>query len=134
MVGLLLLQLLLGIGANIRLTLPDAGSLARTGLVTALHWALFDAPILLRAHVAAGILLTAGSLLLLAIGLRARQPVQIIPSFCGFAGILAAGISGTLFVATAHSLYAAIMTGGLVAGIVSYGVGLYLTAPPQTGE
>lgn len=132
LVGLLVLQLLLGIGANIRLALPAVSGFAHAGADRALDWALADAPLLLRAHAAVGMLLAVGSLLLLALALRApRRPARIATSLCGAAAILAAGLCGALYIATGRSLYAAVMTGGLVTGIASYAAGLYVTAPPE---
>jgi hypothetical protein len=86
---LLIIQLALGVGLNLFVTLPEHGSFFGT---------VFSSAVLI-AHVVVGLLMlgAAGSALVRAI--RARR--AIVYTSLGLAAVLAAGIAGSSFVASA---------------------------------
>lgn len=92
----ILVQYGLGMGVNLYIEVPKADQGSGPG--TALGRALTSSPATLAAHVALGLLILLGAIIVLVRAIRARHPIAIVASVLGLLAILAAVGSGASMV------------------------------------
>ena len=126
--ALLGLQFLLGMLANLFVTVPDAhpGRNAPeyfSGVAQGVIWALGSAVEALRLHVILGLLLFLAALWLLALAIAARRRGRIVVAAVGLVGITAAGFNGASFMNYGHDFSSLLMALGFLLAAVAYVIG-----------
>ncbi len=126
--ALLGLQFLLGMLANLFVTVPDAhpGRNAPeyfSGVAQGVIWALGNAVAALRLHVIVGLLLLLAALWLLALAIAARRRSWIIVAVLGLVGIMAAGFNGASFMNYGHDFSSLLMSLGFLLAAAAYVIG-----------
>jgi hypothetical protein len=110
--AMLLVQYGLGIGVNLYLRVPAADQ--HRGVATAFWRSLSRSPVTLAIHAAYGLLLVLASINVLVRALRARARYAVVLSLLGMLAVVAAGLSGVVFVDRGRegaSMAMAILTG-----------------------
>jgi hypothetical protein len=131
---LLGLQFLLGIVANLYVQIPDThpGSGAENyfvGVLQGIGWVITQGAWALQLHATLGLLLILLALLLTGLAFTRRERVWMILSPIGAIGMIGAGFNGASFINYGHDFSSLLMSVGFLLALVSYLVGLYLTAP-----
>ncbi len=125
MLWLLLAEFLLGMSVNLFVSLPSAHPGAGapdyiSGLLRGLGWALGRGVLLLRLHVALGLLLVGGGTALLAIALLRRlHPITALTA-AGWIGVTGAAFNGGSFINYGKSFSSMLMATGFALAATSY--------------
>jgi hypothetical protein len=128
---LLVIQYLLGMVANLYVTLPDhhPGSGARnyfTGVTSGLAWVISHGPGWAAAHAALGLALVLAAFAVLALTWKQGGRLATGLAALGAAAILGAGFNGASFLNYGHDFSSMIMAGLWALALTSYLTGLYL--------
>lgn len=131
---LLGLQFLLGIVANLYVEIPEThpGSGAANyfaGIFPGIGWAITQGTWSLQIHATLGLLLILLALLLIGLAYARRERVWMILSPSGAIGMIGAGFNGASFLNYGHDFSSLLMSVGFLLALISYLIGLYLTAP-----
>jgi len=124
---MLVVQFALGMGVNLYVTLPPAGTPGRS------HDQAFSNGPLLAAHAVVGLLLVITALYLLVRAIIARHVTVIVTSVIGLAAIITAAVYGASFaskVTDADSLGMALAT---AVALACYAVGLFAAPARRAG-
>jgi hypothetical protein len=127
--ALLLAQYLLGMGANLYITLPDQhpGANARdyfTGAASGLVWIITHGPALVAVHATLGLALVVAALAGIALTWRRASRVATATSVLGALAIVGAAFNGTSFVNYGHDFNSMIMAGLWAVALACYLTGL----------
>jgi hypothetical protein len=133
---LLLIQYLLGMVANLYVTVPDhhPGSGARsyfTGVTSGLAWVIPDGPGWVAAHSALGLALVLAAFAVLALSWKRGSRLATGLAALGAAAILGAGFNGASFLNYGHDFSSMIMAALWALALASYLTGLYLGSRGQ---
>ena len=134
MIGLLLVQFLLGISTNLYAHIPrthpgtgPGNYLGRLG--RGVGWAIGSGPGELAVHAVVGTLLVLGGFSAIALSVRARRRGWIAVTVIAALGLLGAWINGVNFIDLGqHNGNSLGMSGGFVIAVASYATGLFLPA------
>ena len=126
--GLLGLQFLLGMLANLFVTVPENHPGAHpaeyfSGVVQGVIWALGNAVAALRLHVIVGLLLFFAALWLLALAIASRRRGRIVVASFGLLGIVAAGFNGASFMNYFEDFSSLLMALGFLVAAIAYVIG-----------
>lgn len=126
--ALLGLQFLLGMLANLFVTVPTAHPGAHapeyfSGVARDVVWSLGNAVAVLRLHVIVGLLLFLAALWLLALAIASRRRGRIIVAAVGLFAIWAAGMNGASFMNYYEDFSSLIMAIGFLVAAVAYVIG-----------
>lgn len=132
--GLLCGQFLLGMVSNFYAQLPkDVPGVHGnfdSKLGAAARWALLHGPVELKAHVAVGLTLGVGAIVLGVLSLRVRERPWIFLAPAGMFVTAWTGLAGAAFLAYhQRDLYSLLMSIGFLADLLIYGELLYLSRP-----
>ncbi len=116
--GILILQYLLGMLVNLFVQFPD------TKNENAL-WEFAKGQVPVVIHIFLAFMLLAGSIVLLIRAIRRKDKNWVIAGSVGFFWILIAIIAGAQFVPTQQDVYSYIMASAFILAFVSYGWGMY---------
>jgi hypothetical protein len=130
---LLLIQYLLGMVANLFVTLPGRHPGANasdyfTGSASSLGWVISDGPAWAAAHAAFGIALALAALATIAVTWRRGSRAATAMSVLGALAILGAGFNGASFVDYGHNSSSMIMAGLWALALGCYIAGVFLAA------
>lgn len=125
------LQFLFGMLTNLYVQVPAAhpGALLDNyfvGVALGVWWALAHSALWLRVHVALGLLLFVGAIMLVVRAVHARDRLWIIVSSLGLLGIVGAGFNGASFMNYGHDVSSLIMSATFLLALIAYLVGLYI--------
>jgi hypothetical protein len=143
MIGALLAQFVLGMAANLFVTIPAHHPGARPGDYFAgsgqsVGWAISSGPLALAAHATLGILLVVTGFVLIFLAASSGQRGVVIASVLGALLILGAGFNGASFLDFNDNPSSMIMAGLFAAALASYVVVLFqlnaAPAPAGTGR
>jgi hypothetical protein len=129
--GLLLIQFLLGMVLNLYVELPkvhpgteNASFFERT--VAGLTWAITGGDLALAAHAALGLLVLLGSASLLILAIASRRAAWVAVALVGGGAILGAGLNGTAFLNQGGQDFNSLeMSIGFAVAVAVYAIGLY---------
>lgn len=126
--GLLGLQFLLGMLANLFVTVPAVHPGANaseyfSGVAQGVIWALGNAVAALRLHVIVGLLLFLAAIWLLVLAIAARRRGRIVVAAVGLFGIFAAGFNGASFMNYGHDFSSLLMSLGFLVAAIAYVIG-----------
>lgn len=135
--GLLGLQFLLGMLANLFVTVPTAHPGAHaseyfSGVAQDVVWALGNAVAALRLHVIVGLLLFLAALWLLVLAIAARRRGRIVVAAVGLFGIWAAGMNGASFMNYFEDFSSLLMALGFMVAAIAYVIGYGMRAESST--
>lgn len=135
--GLLGLQFLLGMLANLFVTVPTAHPGAHaseyfSGVAQDVVWALGNAVAALRLHVIVGLLLFLAALWLLVLAIAARRRGRIVVAAVGLFGIWAAGMNGASFMNYFEDFSSLLMALGFLVAAIAYVIGYGMRAESST--
>ncbi|HEX6797146.1 MAG TPA: hypothetical protein VF116_05460 [Ktedonobacterales bacterium] len=135
--GLLGLQFLLGMLANLFVTVPTAHPGAHaseyfSGVAQDVVWALGNAVAALRLHVIVGLLLFLAALWLLVLAIVARRRGRIVVAAVGLFGIWAAGMNGASFMNYFEDFSSLLMALGFMVAAIAYVIGYGMRAESST--
>ncbi len=116
--GILLLQYLLGMAANLFVQFPDTSNTKRLWQYAQDQWTVVT-------HMILGFLLLIGSIVLLFRAIRRKDKNWIIAGSVGLFAILAAVGAGSEFIPTQQDVYSYIMAAAFILAVVAYGWGIY---------
>lgn len=124
--GLLMIQFLLGMAANLWVTVPkdavrSTGSFAMR-MILAWAWAGHHAPIPLRLHAIVGVLLGVVSCILVGYAIASRSAKIILLSALGCLSVLAASAAGLVFILIGGDDASMTMSVSFAIALVSSGV------------
>jgi hypothetical protein len=130
---LLLVQYLLGMAANLYVTIPahHPGANAANylgGVVSGVTWVIPHGPGWLAAHAALGVALVLAAFGSLAVALRLRRRAYTATSLIGALAILGAGFNGASFLNYGQQFSSMIMAGLWALALGSYVTGLFVAA------
>jgi hypothetical protein len=130
---LLIIQYLLGMVANLFVTIPAHHPGARAanyfaGAVDGLGWLIADGPAWAAAHAVLGMALVVAAFGSLVLSLRQASRASAAVSVLGALAILGAGFNGASFVTYGKNINSMIMAGLWALALACYLVGLFLTA------
>lgn len=143
MIGALLAQFLLGMAANLFVTIPAHHPGARPGNYFAgsgqsVGWAITSGPLALAAHASLGILLVVTGFVLIFLAPSSGHRGVLITSILGVLFILGAAFNGASFLDFNHNSSSMIMAGLFAAALACYVVVLfqlnYAAAPAGSGR
>jgi len=131
MLGLLLLQLVIGVFVNLFVTVPNghpgSGQTILRGAFTGLGWAIASGLTSLALHVLVGLLVGLGSIVVLVVAIRSGRRGWMTVAIVGLLATLYAGLNGLVFMdAGKNDDNSLEMTVGFVIAIATYIVGLIL--------
>lgn len=137
--GLLGLQFLLGMLANLFVTVPTAHPGAHageyfSGVAQDVVWALGNAVAALRLHVIVGLLLFLAALWLLVLAIAARRRGRIVVASVGLFAIWAAGMNGASFMNYYEDFSSLIMALGFLVATVAYVIGYGMREESSTSQ
>ena len=113
----LIIQYAFGMAANLFVQFPENASAGKL-------WEYAWSQTLTSAHIIIGILLVLGALVFVVRAIRSSSRAWIVPSITGLLAIIAAGASGSLFIATQNGLYSYGMSLAFLVALIAYGWGL----------
>lgn len=133
--AVLIVQFLLGMGVNLFVTVPTnhPGSNPPeyfSGVAQSVSWALLHGPALLILHASLGLLLVVASIGVLVRSRQTRIRAVVVSAAIGALAVLAAGFNGGSYLNYHEDFSSMIMAGAFGVAVLSYAVGLYLTARP----
>jgi len=117
MIGILVVQYVLGMTSNLFVNFPDSGG---PGIMWKFAWK--QIPVAL--HILVGISLLIFSIAILVIAIKKKAKTWIITGTVGLISILIAGFSGAQFVSTQNNVYSYLMSIFFIIAFVSYGWGM----------
>jgi len=117
-IGMLVLQYLLGIATNLFVTFPESGTEGQ-------FWKFAWSQGVLAAHIILGILLMLGSLVLFVRAIAYKNKGWIVVSLIGFIAIFAAGLAGALFIPSQKDWYSMVMSISFIVALLTYFWGFY---------
>ena len=130
---LLLIQYLLGMAANLYVTIParhpgaGAGNYF-TGAASGLAWVISDGPAWAAAHAAFGLALVLAALAAIELTRRQGSRAATAASVLGALAILGAGFNGASFLNYGHDFSSMIMAGLWALALACYITGMFLAA------
>jgi hypothetical protein len=130
---LLLIQYLLGMAANLYVTIParHPGAGAHnyfTGAASGVAWVISDGPAWAAAHAAFGLALVLAALAGIELTRRQGSRAATAASVLGALAILGAGFNGASFVNYGHDFSSMIMAGLWALALACYITGMFLAA------
>ena len=132
----LMVQLLLGMGVNLFVTVPREHPGANppeyfTGVAQSVTWAILHGPILLILHAALGLILVLFGFRLLVPAIRSRHRPTIVTAALGAVAILGAGFNGGSYLNYHEDFSSMIMASFLAIAVTAYAIGLWLLPREQ---
>jgi hypothetical protein len=129
----LLVQYLLGMTANLYVTLPahHPGAGARNffaGVASGLAWVIPHGPAWVAAHAALGLALVVAAVASIALTWRPGSRLVTATSVLGALAIVGAGFNGTSFLNYGHAFSSMIMAGLWALALACYITGMFVTA------
>lgn len=121
---MLVVQFGIGIYVNLFVTVPGADHGGGFGQ------AIANGPAGLTLHIAVGLLLIAAAIGFLVQAVRARHVGLIAAAVIGLLAMAGAAASGSTFTSTGRDSASMAMAAAAVAGLLCYGIGLYLLPRP----
>lgn len=116
--GILILQYLLGMAANLFVQFPDTTS-------EKIQWKFAEGQWTVVTHMVLGFLLLIGSIVLLFRAIRRKDKNWIISGSIGLFAILVAVGAGAQFIPTQQDVYSYIMATAFLLAVLAYGWGIY---------
>jgi hypothetical protein len=134
MLSLLLVQFLAGMFVNLYVGIapshPGANGSPVVGAVLGGAWAIASGGPALAFHTALGLLLTAGSLALLAVAIVASRRVLVATTSVGLLGVLGAGLNGIGFLNYGMDKATYLMAVGFSVAVAACAATLFFAGPP----
>ena len=138
MLSLLLVQFLAGMFVNLYVGIapghPGASGSPIVGAVVGVRWAIVTGGPALAFHTALGLLLTAGSLALLAVAILARRRALVATTAVGLLGVLGAGLNGIGFLNYGIDKATYLMSVGFSVAVAAYVATLFFASLPAVGR
>src|SRR5579864_4862930 len=133
---MLIVQFLLGMGANLFVMIPLNHPGANppeyfSGVVQSVTWAILHGPILLVLHAILGLILVAFGVRLLVPAIRSQHRVTVITAVVGALAILGAGFNGGSYLNYHQDFSSMLMASFFAIAITSYVIGLWALPPRQ---
>ena len=130
---MLIVQLLLGMGVNLFVTVPPNHPGANppeyfSGVVQSVTWAILHGPVLLVLHAVLGLILVLSGFGFLFGAIGRRRKGLIWTTAIGAVAILGAGFNGGSYLNYHEDFSSMIMASFLAIAVMAYVVGLYLVA------
>lgn len=127
----LLIQFLLGMAANLFVSLPAHHAGANDsdffgGAFQSLIWVIGHGPLVIILHAILGVIVILGSFAILRNGIQLKRRAYIIWSVVAVVGILGAGINGASFLTYNHDVNSYLMAVGFAVGVTAYSALLFL--------
>ena len=134
MLSLLLVQFLAGMFVNLYVGIapghPGATESPLVGAVLGVAWAIATGVPALAFHTALGLLLTAGSVALLALAVLAGARMLVATTLVGLLGVLGAGLNGIGFLNYGIDKATYLMSVGFSVAVAAYVATLFFAGPP----
>jgi len=134
MLSLLLAQFLAGMFVNLYVGIapshPGASGSPVVGAVLGVGWAMATGGPALAFHTALGLLLTAGSLALVATAILAGGRALVLSTSVGLLGVLGAGLNGIGFLNYGIDKATYLMSVGFSVAVAAYVATLFFAGPP----
>lgn len=118
MIGLLVIQYVLGMATNMFVQFPDTDQAGQL-------WDFVRSQFLTMSHIVVGTLLLVGAIVFVIRAARIHHRSWIASSVVGLIAILAAIFGGTQFITTQIDAYSLLMALAAIIAFLSYGWGLY---------
>ena len=118
MLGLLVLQYVLGMATNMWVQFPDTSQVNQL-------WDAARAQLPSLAHIILGVLLLVGAIIFVIRATAKHQRGWIVSSAVGLVAILVAAIGGATYVSSQSDAWSMVMAVGFIAALLAYGGGLY---------
>ena len=118
MVGLLVLQYVLGMVTNMFVQFPETDQVN-------LLWDAARGQLPSLAHIILGVLLLVGAIIFVIRATAKHQRGWIVSSAVGLVAILVAAIGGATYVSSQSDAWSMVMALGFIAALLAYGWGLY---------
>jgi len=116
--GILILQYLFGMAANLFVQFPDSHNEKNLWQFAQGQWTIVT-------HMILGFLLLIGAIVLLFRAIRRKEKNWIIAASIGLAAILSAIGAGSEFIPTQQDVYSYIMAATFIIAVLAYGWGIY---------
>lgn len=134
MLALLLVQFLAGMFVNLYVSIapshPGSSAAPIGGAIRGVAWAIGSGGPALAFHTALGLLLSAGSVTLLAIAIAGRRPILLATTAVGLLGVLGAGLSGIGFLDYGFDKATYLMSVGFSVAVAGYAAALFFASVP----
>lgn len=118
LIGLLILQFLLGMFAALFVHFPE-------GVSESQIWKFAGQEGIIAIHIILGLLILLGAIVLVVRTIILKDKTWIITSLVGLAGVILADVTGFLFIPQQNDMYSYCMAVGFIIALVAYFWGVY---------